>query len=502
MGRLEVLCLGSGDALSSTISHDVNASSTSFIIMLDEFPVVLIGAGPGTLRSCLHFTGGRLPTTVVLLTSSLEQCGDLPLIVQHQINTTGKTQHIFTTSEQEQLKIQQLLTLQLPHQAPSVHFIRLEASGERTSLAVPSFVTKGSGDQDASFKADASFRSMGQLWAGPSERGEFSASTTEGCVMVMYRDRPALSIMPPIPTHPTYPTMMWLANAPVVLSFCSCKRERVVERPQLAQLVEFVRGRLVAGHSGFGSGGAPIFGLVGWGHPTEAPKVSAAAVAMGHDHGVGPSASISVVGQGSSLVLVAGDFVTSPFSYLTSGPKVVGDSKRALPSSSEASPYTPLSLAAPRPTSHMKSSAASGTTSPILNTTSRSSSFVFVPPPKISQQSILSPNASFISQRSVTSNTSNAVDIRKVFVYDFDNKAAPGKQFLLRQYRKMEQFESAVSMQLNVKPLKALLRAQTGERLRGLDGLVTGDLIVAIRHGGGRYGVEEMPRGLAQKMSL
>lgn len=66
----------------------------------------------------------------------------------------------------------------------------------------------------------------------------------------------------------------------------------------------------------------------------------------------------------------------------------------------------------------------------------------------------------------------------------------------------MEQFESAVSMQLNVKPLKGLLLAHTGERLKGLDRLATGDLLVAVRHGGGRYGVEEMPRQLSQKMSL
>ena len=32
--------------------------------------------GPGTLRALLHYTSGRVPSTVVVLSSSLEQCGD------------------------------------------------------------------------------------------------------------------------------------------------------------------------------------------------------------------------------------------------------------------------------------------------------------------------------------------------------------------------------------------------------------------------------------------
>ena len=486
MGRLEVLCIGSGDALASTVSHDVGASSTSFVITLDEHPVVLIGVGPGTLRALLHYTSGRVPSTVVVLSSSLEQCGDLPLLVAHQQSVAGRSPHIFAACPEDQPKVQQLLELMVGSDCPTVHNVRSESSGERTALAVPTYATKG-GDQKA-----MSVSSVGQL-LGVHERGEFSASTIDANLMVRYRDQPALAIISPQTAFPTNAAMLTLASFPVMLAFCS-RRESPGRLP-MGQLMDFIRSRLVVGHSGFGPEGRATFAVVGWGHPSETPRVVSLAGKGGEDM-VAPSASISVMGQGSSLVLMAGDFVTSPFSYLSGAPRA----ESAAPPS-EAGLFSPLSLDRPPLPNVRSTHSASGTTSPVLNTTSRSGSFVFVPPPTMQRQRIAS-NDSFSSQRSATSNTANSVDIRKVMVFDFDNKAAPGRQFLLRQYRRLDQLESAISAQMNIKPLKAVLRAQTGERVIGLDGLETGDQLVAVRHGGGRFGLEELPRALAQKMKL
>jgi hypothetical protein len=90
MGKVELLCLGTGHHLSAVYEGQ---TSSSFVVLVDGLPMVLIGAGLGTIRACLHYLQ-LIPDTILLLNSTPSQCAELAALVTAE-TSKGRILNIF-----------------------------------------------------------------------------------------------------------------------------------------------------------------------------------------------------------------------------------------------------------------------------------------------------------------------------------------------------------------------------------------------------------------------
>ena len=77
MVRVDLLCLGTGKA-STHIYH--GEPSTGFVVIQDGEPVLLIGAGLGVIRSCVHYCK-KVPDTIYISHNHSDHAGELPLLL-------------------------------------------------------------------------------------------------------------------------------------------------------------------------------------------------------------------------------------------------------------------------------------------------------------------------------------------------------------------------------------------------------------------------------------
>ncbi|CUG87517.1 Hypothetical protein, putative [Bodo saltans] len=107
MGKIELLCLGTGDAESAIYE---NIASTSFALLLDGYPVLLVGAGPGSLRAVSHYAH-LVPECILLFNASLEQVNEISALV---LTETNARRHIRIFAPRDVCSfIAELLRLQL-----------------------------------------------------------------------------------------------------------------------------------------------------------------------------------------------------------------------------------------------------------------------------------------------------------------------------------------------------------------------------------------------------
>eukprot|EP01062_Namystynia_karyoxenos_P029932 TRINITY_DN22419_c0_g1_i1.p1 TRINITY_DN22419_c0_g1~~TRINITY_DN22419_c0_g1_i1.p1 ORF type:complete len:587 (+),score=183.28 TRINITY_DN22419_c0_g1_i1:89-1762(+) len=77
MVRIDLLCLGTGKA-STHIYH--GEPSTGFVVLQDGEPAVLLGAGLGIVRSCMHYCN-RIPDVIYISHNHSDHTGELPLLL-------------------------------------------------------------------------------------------------------------------------------------------------------------------------------------------------------------------------------------------------------------------------------------------------------------------------------------------------------------------------------------------------------------------------------------
>ena len=77
MVRVDLLCLGTGKA-STHIYH--GEPSTGFVLLQDGEPVLLLGAGLGIVRSCIHYCK-QIPDIIYVSHNHTDHAGELPLLL-------------------------------------------------------------------------------------------------------------------------------------------------------------------------------------------------------------------------------------------------------------------------------------------------------------------------------------------------------------------------------------------------------------------------------------
>lgn len=78
--RLDVLCVGSGTVVQQALSGDASACVA---LLCSNSPMLLIGAGPGSLRHTLHHLG-QLPPAVFLPAANVGHTAELQAMIQYE----------------------------------------------------------------------------------------------------------------------------------------------------------------------------------------------------------------------------------------------------------------------------------------------------------------------------------------------------------------------------------------------------------------------------------
>ncbi len=87
MNNIDILCLGVGKGASYVMK---GISSTSFVILINGEPKLLIDAGAGVALSCLKYLDGIIPSTIYITHNHMDHTGDLPIMLNILSNLGGK----------------------------------------------------------------------------------------------------------------------------------------------------------------------------------------------------------------------------------------------------------------------------------------------------------------------------------------------------------------------------------------------------------------------------
>lgn len=506
MGKIELLCLGTGDAHS--VLYD-NVPCTAFALLLDGYPVLLVGVGPGVLRAVVHYAH-LVPECILLLNASLEQVNELSALVQHETNARRRIR-IFA-SRDVCMTLGELMRLQLQDQPVPTDLVTL--------VSLP--VTSG---ENEFFSLVHEFSVMLHTVNPTAGVSAGCGSSPSSCsALLCYRDQPIVAFSGPL----GFDALLYakLCQAPFVVVWASAqggpKRASIYEIAAFSDKVNTTRRPEER----------VVFLIGGYGAPQDAPLLAGYAV---------------LLHQGSPVVLVASEVVQSPFgalhlpllnvrkslplkyplngkttvlandavgaapgsdataygglksprasfSFPANGPNALTAAALTQQSSSTAAPQAPLSRRASaivQQAANSDDSSAGGAHSPshgaaLTDTALRMANWV--DPMTLDHLGAIDGHGGGKS-----SSRTGPYDTRKVFVFTNEDKGAPGRLLLLRNFRTLTQLEQRVAQMLSLKPIQGFHRVN-GAVVRSLDELTDGCELIAVRRGGAPYNGQDLPR--------
>lgn len=574
MGKIELLCLGTGDAETALYG---NVSCTSFALLLDGFPVVLIGVGPGVIRAVAHYAH-LVPECILLLNASLEQCNELSALIAHETAMRRRVR-VFASQDVCQ-SISELLALQLRDQpmlsqvAEYVTLVSLpvvsagpfggggaamHAAGSRSVSATTAAgephhhhnhqPTSGVSGLTEATVTSADFFSLVQdfsiLLHGPVSSATLSSSSSSPAVppsstcsaVMCYRDQPILALSGPIPFDASRYAKM--CQAPFVVVWAaqqpSDRRASIFDIAAFSDKVNVLRRPEER----------VVFLVAGYGSASDTPLISGYVV---------------LLQQGSPIVLLASESVQSPFTalhlplphvrktnpmkYPLNGKTTVLANDAAPPQPSSSGLLHHSTGTVPRVAGGASTVGSGGgglqpgmtlTAANLMRTgwdrpagggggggvghvaaaggvamgaadggsDGNSSDGGHRPSSPLRHQRITSgwmdsAAASFGNGGGASGASGGAgtgqYDTRKVYVFTNEDKGAPGKLLLLKNFRTLSQLEQKVAQVFSLKPIRSLHVAAHGAAVRGLDELADGVELVAVRRGGAPFNPQDLPR--------
>jgi hypothetical protein len=452
MGKIEILCLGTGDAESALYE---NVNCTAFCVLLDGYPTILMGCGPGVLRAVTHYAH-LVPECVLLLNASLEQCHDLsPLVL---FETLAKRRIRIFASRPVCTVVSELLRLQLQDRLISPELVNL--------VVLPTAAADGD-----FFSVVHEFSVLLHSGSGQAE-GSFVTSSAVLC----FRDQPIVSATGPV----AFDAILYskLCHAPYVVCWAS-----VAGGPHRATIqdVAAFSDKINVGRK---SDDRALFLVCGYGTPQDAPMITG---------------YVTLLQQGSPIVLLAGDFVMSPFAPLNLPlPNVRKAPMPKLPLSGKTTIVNFGGDAQPAASFHVDPShgaaavaAASGSAPSSARPTPLTMAALHA------ANTLDKPlNPAALDYFDATDNIPvrpGASDTRKIFVFTNDDKGAAGKLLLCKNFRTLPQIALRVAAILHLKPLKDFY-FPSGAVVRSMDELRDGCEIVAVRRGGAPFAPGDLPR--------
>jgi hypothetical protein len=511
MGKIELLCLGTGDAESALYE---NIAATSFALLLDGYPVLLVGAGPGSLRAVSHYAH-LVPECILLFNASLEQVNEISALV---LTETTARRHIRIFAPRDVCSfIAELLRLQLVgHDIPP----------ECVSLI--SLPVGAAGGEVESYSLVHDFSVMLHPAATApttSQRGAPGACSALLC----YRDHPLVAFSGPAPFEASLFSKLCQASFVVVWAAqqASARRASIYDIAAFSDKVNSTRRQEER----------VVFLVGGYGSPQDAPLLAGYVVLM---H------------QGSPMVLMASDLVQSPYTALNlpllhvrksqpikyplngkttvlandtvpvsndvlgggtymhssfSGGGAQLSSLRAGGAPGGSFHRTPLTAAALQQTSGggiLKGGVGSLDSVPVPTRGDRGghqgggpSNHVDVSAMERWMDPLHAPlpadGLQYSTHERPPNNGLAAYDTRKVYVFTNEDKGAPGKLLLLRNFRSAAQVAQRVAQMFSLKPIKDLHNVHGGV-VRSLEELQDGAELIAVRRGGAPFHPGDLPR--------
>lgn len=503
MGKIELLCLGTGDAESALYD---NIASTSFALLLDGYPVLLVGAGPGSLRAVTHYAH-LVPECILLFNASLEQVNEISTLVLTE-STARRHIRIFAPREVCTV-VAELLRLQL---------LGHDISPENVSLISLPMGAAGSEVESYSLVHDFSIMLHPAAAASQSTQRE-----PVGCsALLCYRDHPLVAFSGPTTFDASLFSKLCQASFVVVWAsqHATARRASIYDIAAFSDKVNTTRRQEER----------VVFLVGGYGAPQDAPLLAGYVVLM---H------------QGSPVVLMASDMVQSPFTALNlpllhvrkSQPMKYPLNGKTTVLANDTVPMTsdimgggsfahqpPTGQGLLQQSSALRGGAATGsfrrtplTAAALQQTTGGgmsgpcNGSIDSLPVPAAAggrdrlavgahldaatmERWMDRPDGAphYSSDRTANSGL-HAYDTRKVFVYTNEDKSAPGKLLLLRNFRSVEQLAQRVAQMFSLKPIKDLHHVHGGV-VRTLEELQDGAELVAVRRGGAPFHSGDLPR--------
>ncbi len=455
MGKIEILCLGTGDA--ETALYD-NVNCTAFCVLLDGYPVILMGCGPGVLRAASHYAH-LVPECVLLLNASLEQCHDISALVLFE--TAAKRKIRIFASKPVCSVVSELLRLQLQDRLISPELVNL--------VALPTAAADGD-----FFSVVHEFSVLLHSGTGQTE-GAFVTSSAVLC----FRDQPIVSATGPVP----FDAILYskLCHAPYVV--CWATSQGGPHRAAIQEIANF-SDKINVGRK---SEERSLFLVCGYGTPQDAPMITG---------------YVTLLQQGSPIVLLAGDFVGSPFAALSlplpnvrkaQMPKLPLNGRTTIVNFGGEQPAAGTSSSAfqhsrhsdPSPVAAVSPGAAISRPTPLTMAALHAAGVSEAP-----QVMEFFASAAQAEREPIRPGAS---DTRKIFVFSNDDKGAAGKLLLLKNFRTLAQIALRVAAILHLKPLKDFY-FPGGAVVRSMDDLTDGCEIVAVRRGGSPFSPSDLPR--------
>lgn len=495
MGKIELLCLGTGDHVSAVYEH---VSSSSFVLLADGFPVLLIGCGLGTARACQHYVH-MVPECVLLLNGSASQCAELGAMVAVETQK-GRHLKIFAEASYCDQVVEQLRgdirdeSCRLVDPT-AVAVVRLSVIGDLSPIV---------GD----------FAVL--LHRNTHRREGLSPAVS---AVIFYREMAAVALAGPAAFDATL--IAKLSVAPFVVAWVAgtsaAASARVCAGGTSVNDIVLFCDRVNASR--------PVeeklaFLLTGYGPPAGAPMIAG---------------YVSVAQVGTPVVLLAGDFVQTAYGALSlslynvrkagsRGLLAGGDAnagaaaatangRAAEPSAAEGATAPPHLMSGSASASlglRPRSSSAEGGTAmaasilrqpggPALETAGGRSGGGRT----VEQQQHYDPATAAIHPDAALRDPmmvgggqprgGTAAQPKRVFLFNNENKAAPGRLLMLSAVRTVGQLLQRASQALRLKPIQSL-HFGNGRPVRALDEISDCAELVAVCRAGAPYDVRDPPR--------
>lgn len=430
MGKIEVLCLGTGSTLTSTYG---GPPATSYAILLDGYPVLLVGCGTGTVQTVSHLAH-VVPECILLLSSSMDQTMELAGLIAGE-TAKGRKLRIFA-SESVCVDVAAILRPQLRcYDVPAEQLMMMaipEAMGEADFFPV--------------------VHEFSVLLHGFSSEVRGTATSAVLC----YKDQSLVSFTGPVP----FDSLLYakLCQAPFLV--CWAQREACSNSACIEDIVLFAEK---VNTSRKGSDERIVFLIGGYGSAQDAPMVAG---------------YVSVLRPATPVVLIAGDFVQSMF----------GPLQLPLPNVKKAAPMRfQRNAVHQEPQSASTSDTITAPAIPIgvgayLNTSI---------PPALRSCLRGAGELGITIEKSYTE--AGPRDTRKIFVFNNEDKGLPGKLVLLHNFRNLLQLQTRVAEMLRLKPLHHLCFVN-GEKVKSLEDIPDGAELIALRRAGIQYDPRDLPR--------
>jgi hypothetical protein len=283
-----------------------------------------------------------------------------------------------------------------------------------------------------------------------------SPGVTCTSAVLCYRDQPIVSFTGPV----EFDSILFakLCQAPFVV--CWANNQPSARRAAFHDVVSF-SDKVNAGRR---QEERVVFLVGGYGSPQEAPLLTG---------------YVTLLQQGSPIVLVAGEFVQSPFAALN---LPLPNVRKTHPMRYPASGKTTMVILDPAVSERPPTGPTQLTAAALQQTAARTPAYNPV-------DSHI--HTDFEPEREPVK--PGAYDTRKIFVFTNEDKGSPGKLLLLKNFRNLAQISQRVAQIFSLKPIKELYYGN-GVVVKSMDELYDGCELIAVRRGGAPYNPNDLPR--------